>query len=161
MQELDIKINVDLISFLETIRSTKFKKWIDAMKEELQSMEENKVYDIVDLLEDAKQVRYKWVFKTKHDSKSNIEWYNGRLIAKRFSQKDNIGYKETFSPISKKDSLRVIMALVGYFDLEWYQMDVKIVFLKGNLEKEVFVDQPEGFLVIKKVKWCVSLRINI
>ena len=105
LQESDIGINADPISFSEAIESVESEKWIEAMKEELKSMEENKVWDIVDLPEGAKRVGCKWVFKTKHDSKGNVERYKARLVAKGFTQKDGIDYKETFSPVSKKDSL--------------------------------------------------------
>lgn len=67
-------------------------------------------------------------FKTKWDSKGNIERYKARLVAKGFTQKEGNDYKETFSPVSRKDSLRVIMALVAHFDLELDQMDVKNCF---------------------------------
>ena len=65
----------------------------------------------------------------------NIEIYKARPVAKGFTQKDGIDYKETFSPISKKDSLRIIMTLVSHFELELQKMDVKTTFLNGNLEK--------------------------
>jgi len=67
-------------------------------------------------------------FKTKWDSKGNIERYKARLVAKGFTQKEGNDYKETFSLVSRKDSLRVIMALVAHFDLELDQMDVKNCF---------------------------------
>ena len=87
----------------------------------------------------------KWVFKNKRDSLGNIERYKARLVAKGFTQKEGIDYTKTFSPISKKDFLRIILALVAHFDLELQQMDVKIVFLNGDLEEEVYMKQPEGF----------------
>ena len=64
------------------------------------------------------RVGCKWVFKTKHDSNDNIKRYKARLVAKGYTQKDGIDYKETFSHVSKKDSLRIIIALVAQYDLE-------------------------------------------
>ena len=59
-----------------------------------------------------------WVFKTKHDSNGQIERYKARLMVKGYSQREGIDFKETFSPMSTKDSFRVIMAIVAHFDLE-------------------------------------------
>ena len=73
MQESDIGINADPISFSEAIESAKFEKWINAMKKELKSIEENKFWDIVDLPESAKRVGCKWVFKAKCDFIGNVE----------------------------------------------------------------------------------------
>jgi hypothetical protein len=87
---------------------------MNAMKDELKSMDQNEVWDLVELLEEYKKVGCKWVYKTKCDSMSNIEQFKARLEAKGFTQKGGIDYKETFSPISKKDSLRIIMALVAH-----------------------------------------------
>ena len=115
------------------------------MEDELKSMNKNQVWDLVELPNDCKKVGSKWVFKTKRDSKGNIERYKTRLVAKGFTQKDDIDYKETFSPVSKKDSLRIIMALVAHYDLELHQMDVKTAFLNGNLEEKLYMDQHEGF----------------
>ena len=70
---------------------------------------------------------------------------NTRLVAKGYTQKEGIDYKETFSLVSKKDSLRIVMALVAHFDLELYQIDVKTTFLNCALHEEVYMDQLEGF----------------
>jgi len=88
------------------------------MKDELKSMTHNDIWDLVELPEGWKRVGCKWVFKTKRDSQGNIECYKARLVAEGFTQKDGIDYKETFSPISNKDSFRIIMALVVHYDPE-------------------------------------------
>ena len=88
------------------------------MREELKSITQNNVWDLVDFQKGSKQVGCKWVFKTKHDSNGNIERCKARLVAKGYTQKDDIDYKETFSLVSKKDSLRTIMALGAQYDLE-------------------------------------------
>ncbi|XP_070026462.1 uncharacterized protein LOC142182230 [Nicotiana tabacum] len=100
----------------------------------------------------------KWIFKTKRDSYGNIDRYKARLVAKGFTQREGIDYHETFSLVSKKDSLRIIMALVAHFDLELHQMDVKITFLNGDLEEEVYMHQPEGFC--DKVKSHLVCKLN-
>ena len=143
--DFDIGIKMDPVSFSQAIESDDSSKWIDVMKEELKSMDQNNVWDLVELPKDCKKVGCKWVFKTKRDPKGNIERFKARLVAKGFTQKEGIDYKETFSPVSKKDSLRIIMALVAHYDLELHQMDVKTAFLNGNLDEDIYMDQPEGF----------------
>ena len=108
-------------------------------------MDDNEVWDLVELPKGIRIVVSKWIFKTKHDSKGNIERYKAKLVAKGYTQKGRINYKEEFCPISKKDSLRIVMTLVAYFDLELHQMDVKTAFLNGALHEEVYMDQLEGF----------------
>ena len=109
--ENELSIDNDPISFSDSINDDNSDKWLDAMKDELKSMAHNDVWDLIELPEGCKRVGCKWVFKTKSDSHGNIELYKARLVAKGFTQKDGIDYKETFSPVSKKDSFRIIMAL--------------------------------------------------
>ena len=113
------------------------------MKDMFKSMEQNKVWDLVELPEGCKIVGFKWVFKTKRDSTDNIEHHKDRIVSKGFTQKDGIDYKETFLPVPRKDSRRIIMDLVAHYDLKLHQMDVKIAFLNGNLEEEVYMNQYE------------------
>ena len=117
------------------------------MNEELKSMKDNDVWDLVPLPEGKKPIGCKWIFKTKRDSKGNVERYKARLVAKGYTQKEGIDYKETFSLVSSKDSFRVIMALVAFFDLELHQMDVKTAFLNGNIDETIYMVQPENFVV--------------
>ncbi|KAL4388039.1 hypothetical protein GQ457_09G022720 [Hibiscus cannabinus] len=132
-------------SFSQAMSCNESKLWYDAMKDEMNSMKNNEVWDLVSLPGGVKAIGFKWVFKTKNDSKGNIERYKARLVAKGFTQREGINYTETFSPVSKKDSLRIVLALVAQFDLELQQMDVKTAFLNGDLEEEVYMKQPEGF----------------
>ena len=108
-------------------------------------MASNRVWDLVELPNGIKAIGCKWVFKTKKDSLGNIERHKVRLVAKGFYQREGIDYTETFSPVSKKDSFRIIMSLVAHFDFDLHQMDVTMTFLNGNLEEEVYTKQPEGF----------------
>ncbi|CAJ2671288.1 unnamed protein product [Trifolium pratense] len=147
LQESDYNVGAenDPENFSQAMSCKESNLWYDAMKDEMNSMKNNNVWDLVELPNGMKAIGCKWVFKTKRDSLGNIERYKARLVAKGFTQKEGIDYTETFSPVSKKDSLRVILALVAHFDLELHQMDVKTAFLNGDLEEEVYMKQPEGF----------------
>ncbi|RVW67678.1 Retrovirus-related Pol polyprotein from transposon TNT 1-94 [Vitis vinifera] len=143
--EFDMGLEDDPISVSQVKQSSNSEKWIEAMKDEMKSMKDNGVWDLVELPKGVKPIGCKWIFKTKRDSKGNIVRYKARLVAKGFTQKEGIDYKETFSPVSSKDSFRIIMALVAHYDLELHQMDVKTAFLNGNIDETIYMVQPENF----------------
>ena len=116
------------------------------MNEEIKSMKDNDFWDLVPLPEGVKPIGCKWIFKTNRDSKGDVERYKPRLVAKDYTQKEGINYKETFSPVSSKDSFRTIMALVAHFDLEIHQMDVKTAFLNGDIDETIYMVQLENFV---------------
>ena len=87
-----------------------------------------------------------------------FERYKARLVAKGFSKKEGIDYKQTFSPVSSKDSFRIVMALVAHFDFELHQMDVKTAFLNGDLIKDVYMLQSDGFQVSGKEHMVCKLK---
>ena len=145
--EFDIgAVEDDPINFRQTLKSSKSQEWIDAMNEEIKSMKDNDVWVLVPLPEGVKPIGCKWIFKTKKDSKGDVEIYKARLIGKGYTQKEGIDYKQTFSSVSSKDSFRTIMALVAHFDLELHQMDVKIAFLNGDIDETIYMVQLENFV---------------
>ena len=109
----------------------------------------------------AKIVGCKWVYKTKYDSKGNVEKYKARLMAKGFTQREGIDYNKTFSLVSCKDSFVIIMALVAHYDLELHQMDVKTIFLNGDLEENVYMAQVKGFVMKEKKRMGRRLKKSI
>jgi hypothetical protein len=131
------------------------------MEDEMRSMSVNKVWDLEEIPKRAKTVGCKWVYKTKCDSNGNIERFKARLMAKGFMQRECIDYTETFSLVSCKDSLRIIMTLVTHYDLELHQVDVNTVFLNRDLLENVYMAQSKGFVVKRKENmWC-HLRKSI
>jgi hypothetical protein len=95
----------DPASYKEAMMSENSKKWLEAMEDELSSMDSNGVLDFVEIPNGAKKVGCKWVYKTKYNSKGKIERFKVMLVAKGFTQREGIYYIETLSPVSKKDSL--------------------------------------------------------
>ena len=86
----------DSINFCQAMHSSNSQNWIDAMKDEMKSMNDNEFWNLVELPEGVKPIGCKWIFKIKKDSKGNIERYKACLVAKGFTQKEGIDYKETF-----------------------------------------------------------------
>jgi hypothetical protein len=151
----------DPTSFEEAMRSAYSAKWLEAMEDEVRSMSINKVRDLEEIPTRAKTVGCKLVYKMKCDSKGNIERFKARLMAKGFTQREDIDYTEIFSPVSCNDSLGIIMALVAHYDLELHQMDVKTTFLNRDLLENVYMAQPKGFAVKGKEHMGCHLRKSI
>ena len=108
-------------------------------------MGHNGVWELVELPEGYKPIGCKWVYKNKKDSKGNVKRFKAKLVTKRFTQRKEITYNAIFSPISSNDAFQVIMGLITHYDLELYQIDVKIAFLNGELSKEVHMVPPKEF----------------
>jgi hypothetical protein len=89
----------------------------------------------------------KWVFKKKLRSYGTIDKYKVRLVAKGYTQKEGEDFFDTYSPISRLTTIRVLLSLAASHGLLIHQMDVKTIFLNGELEEEIYMTQPDGFIV--------------
>lgn len=121
-------------------------KWKQAMLEEISSFEENETWELVDLPKEGTIVECKWVYKIKCNSESEIS-YRARLVARGFTQKEGIDYTETFAPVVRHSTLRLLIALAVKLNLKITHLDVKTAFLNGLLEESVYMRQPEGFVL--------------
>jgi Reverse transcriptase (RNA-dependent DNA polymerase) len=108
-------------------------------------MYNNQVWNLVDLPEGAHLIENKWVFKWKLDVDGNLTTYKARLVAKSFKQIQGVDYDETFSLVAMFKSIRILLAIVAFHDYKIWQMNVKTVFLNGDLEEDVYMTQPMGF----------------
>jgi hypothetical protein len=146
-------------TYTEAIVFDDREKWIVAMQEEMQSLEKNSTWDIVRLPAGKKAVRCKWIFKRKEGSApSEATRFKARLVVKGFSQIPGIDYNDVFSPVVKHSSIRALLGIVVMHDLELEQLDVKTAFLHGDLEEEIYMDQPEGFIVPGKENFVCKLK---
>ncbi len=131
------------------------------METEMKSLQENDVWDLVRLPTGRKIVGSKWVFKKKTGADGTVERYKARLVAQGFTQKYGMDYDETFCPVVRQESLRMLIALSVQQDLKLQQVDVTTAFLNGSLEEEVFMRQPEGFEVKGKENLVCKLKKSI
>nr|GEX84527.1 putative retrotransposon Ty1-copia subclass protein [Tanacetum cinerariifolium] len=109
-------------------------------------MKDNEVWDLVKLPPNGKTVGSKWLFKKKTDMNGVVHTYIARLVAKGYTQTSGINYKETFSPVADIRVVRILIAIVVFYDYKIWQMDVKTAFLNGYLSEEVYMEQLEGFV---------------
>jgi transposase InsO family protein len=123
------------------------KAWQEAMKEELEVIEKNNTWELVERPSDKPVIGVKWVYKTKLHLDGSVQKHKARLVAKGYAQKSGIDYNETFAPVARLDTIRTLIALAAQKGWKLFQLDVKSAFLNGVLEEEVYVEQPEGFEV--------------
>ncbi|KAH9769125.1 hypothetical protein KPL71_011879 [Citrus sinensis] len=132
-----------------------------SMEEEMKSMKVNQVWDLVYLPPNRKAIGNKWVLRIKRKADGTIERYKGRLVAKGYTQHKGVDYEETFSPVVRFASIRLMLAIVAHLDLELYQMDIKIAFLNGELEEEIYMAQPQGFVIKGQERKVCKLKRSI
>jgi len=106
----------------------------------------------VDLPPGCQPLGYRWIFKRKMRPDGTIDKYNARLVIKGYKQRAGLDYFDTYSPVTRITSIRLVLAIAAIRNLEVHQMDVKTAFLNGNLEEEIYMEQPEGFIVAGQEK---------
>jgi hypothetical protein len=122
------------------------KVWMDAMKEEYDSIMKNETWELTKLPENKVPIGSKWLFKSKFNVDGSIDKYKARLVAKGYSQKEGIDYEDTFAPVAKMNTIRLMIAMATKYNWKLHQLDVKSTFLNGELKEEVYLVQPEGFV---------------
>lgn len=138
--------NDEPATYAEAMMDPDSEKWQVVMRSEIDSMGENQVWNLVDPPDGVRPIECKWIYKKKKDMDENVHIYKARLVAKGFRQVQGVDYDETFSPVAMLKSIRIILAIAAYFDYEIWQMDVKTAFLNRNLDEDVYMIQPEGFV---------------
>ncbi|KAJ0590261.1 putative RNA-directed DNA polymerase [Helianthus annuus] len=126
--------------------ASKDAKWIEAMDREMDSINKNHTWVLVDPPKHQKPIGVKWIYKTKYDEKGNVDKYKARLVVKGYRQKYGIDYQEVFAPVIRFETVRIVLALAAHYGWYLHQMDVKTAFLNGKLNEQVYIEQPQGYI---------------
>ena len=119
-------------------------RWIQAMKTEMEALEKNATWELVTLPNGKSTVGCRWVFTVKHKADGSVERYKARLVAKGYTQSFGVDYQETFAPVAKLNTVRVLLSLTTNQDWPLLQFDVKNAILDRDLMEEVYMDHPPG-----------------
>ena len=130
--------------------------WKEAIKSEIDFILQNHTWELVDLPPGCKPLGSKWIFKRKIKADGSIDKYKARLVIKGYNQREGLDYFDTYSPVTRITSIRMILAIAALRNLEVHQMDVKTAFLNGDLDEEIYMEQPEGFLLQDKERKSVN-----
>ena len=117
------------------------------MDEEIKMIEKNHTWELMQKPEDKEIIGLKWVYKIKYNEDGTIQKHKARLVAKGYSQLPGVDFNETFAPVVRMETIRTVLALAAQLKLQVYQLDVKSAFLNGEIEEEVYVEQPQGYKV--------------
>ncbi|GKB71887.1 putative ribonuclease H-like domain-containing protein, partial [Tanacetum coccineum] len=119
--------------------------WVEAMQEEMQQFINQKVWQLVPLQDGKISIGTKWILKNKRDARGIVVRNKARLVAQGYRQEEGIDYDELFAPVARIEAIRLFLAFASYMVFMVYQMDVKSVYLYGEIKEEVYVTQPKGF----------------
>ncbi|GJW59981.1 putative ribonuclease H-like domain-containing protein [Tanacetum coccineum] len=120
--------------------------WIEAMQEELNEFERLEVWELVPRPDKVMVITLKWIYKVKLDELGGILKNKARLVARGYRQEEGIDFEESFALVSRLEAIRIFLTFAAHMNMVVYQMDVKTVFLNGNLREEVYVSQSDGFM---------------
>ena len=151
--------------YLSQVKPTKVEEalqdesWVEAMHDELLQFQRNDVWTLVPTPEGKHIIGTKWIFDNRTYEEGNIICNKARLVTQGYSQMEEVDYDETFAPIARMESIRILLALACHLRFKLYQMDVKIAFLNGILKEDVYVAQLEGLIIHTfRIMCCISRR---
>ncbi|CAH2088665.1 unnamed protein product [Euphydryas editha] len=125
-------------------------KWKEAIKTELQALEDNHTWDLITTEPQQNIIDTKWVFKRKKNSEGKVQVYKARLVARGFQQ-TGISYDEVYSPVTSLTTVRILISIAAYYGWNIYQFDICSAFLHSSINEDIYIYLPEGHIQSGKV----------
>ena len=146
LESINLVVENDPSTLTEALAREDGEKWKEAILAEYNSLIEKQTWKLVQLPPNRKPLGCKWVFKLKRRADGSLDKYKARLVAKGYDQIEGLDFNETFSPVVRMTTIRLLLAMATNLDCEIQQMDVKTTFLNGDLNETIYMKQPEGFI---------------
>ncbi|GKB05596.1 retrovirus-related pol polyprotein from transposon TNT 1-94 [Tanacetum coccineum] len=157
--EVIIKKDSEMVKEPKNVNEAlKDESWVTAMQEELNQFITNDVWELVPNPMDMTIIGTKWVYRNKLDENGVVTRKKARLVAQGYNQQEGINYDETYAPVARLESIRILLAYACTLDFNLFQMDVKSAFLNGFINEEVYVAQPPGFIDFAKPNHVYRLK---
>jgi hypothetical protein len=137
------------VSFQDAKSRPDWSLWWNAMVKEIEAIIQNQTWELTDLPQGKRVIPLKWVFKIKRDAQGNFDKYKARIVVRGYSQIAGLDFEETFAPVIRIESVRLLLAIAAANDLYILQIDCKNAFLHGKNDMDIFVHQPEGFVDVR------------
>lgn len=136
----------DPVTYQQALKSAESEEWIEAMNQEYEALIKAKTWELVEKPAGVNIVGSRWLYKTKRDNHGTIVRYKARLVAQGFSQQYGKDYLDTFSPVARFTSIRVVLFIANTNDWDIINMDVQTAFLNSPVEEEIYLKQPQGYI---------------
>jgi hypothetical protein len=152
------------LALLSTIEPNCFEEdnkdefWNKAMDEELDQIEKNDTWELVPIPKNKNVIGTKWVFRNKLNEDGQVTRNKARLVCKGYAQIKGIDFEETFAPVARMEAICLLLSYACSKNVKVYHMDVKSAFLNGELEEEVYIEQPEGFQLSENTDYVCKLK---
>ena len=121
-------------------------------------IEKNNTWELVPRPHDKNIIGTKWIFKNKLNENGEVIRNNARLVYKGYAQQEGIDFEETFAPVARLEAIRMFLALSSFQKFKVFQVDVKSTFLNGDIKEEVYIEQPDGFILGNDPKLVCRLK---
>jgi hypothetical protein len=128
------------------------------MNEELDQIEKNDTWELVPRPNNKNVIGTKWVFKNKLNEYGQVTRNKARFVCKGYAQVEGIDFEETFAPVARMEAICFVLSYACSKNIKMYQMDIKASFLNGELEEEVYIEQPEGFQLSENADYVCKLK---
>jgi hypothetical protein len=155
------KVHLALSSTIEPTcfeEASKDEFWNKAMDEELDQIEKNNTWELIPRPKDKNVINTKWVYRNKLNEDGQVTRNKDRLVCKGCAQDEGIEFEETFSPVARMEAIQFLLAYACSKNIKVYQMDIKSNFMNGELEEEVYIEQPEGFQLSENAYYVCKLK---